>query len=517
MLPSKKNHLKKVMLFNLFLVGSIANLQAKSTFSSDDYLTLYPGVLSEKEQSLVDEYNVKNKALKSRGPIDVKALVSGNLPKNTPGIGPVVKVTREWLQYNNGKYDPENKLLNDANYARSLGYKDIMAFPTFGAHDDTFMLPYPPNSRDSLLVSDLNHNITNYLPVYPGDTLYLVANSRNVVDLTPEKGSKYRSSAIETKGSIYNQDAKKVSDVIFRVTESIKVVADQSTLPKNRSFFDIWESPNWLDRKEHTYTDADWTKIKTIWKNEKLQGETPLYWEDVAIGDYPTWTADGPIESSAMPIPPWGMGSGGSRTLKQEILANDGNVELVRGKDGIYRTVDKTIQIPVAPTEGSKQLPPMASDDDSDNSDDAAIVTTDIHGDAETRTPLVNYMGRDIAMRHIHNWMGHHGWVQNIRWSIMDPTAVKFAGKDVPRNPVAEHYIHRVPSLKGKIVNAHGLTSDLAIVKSYVYDKFIANGEHFADLVWWVETINGDIWQEGGVTIKLPSKNKLKKNQLSKR
>ena len=48
--------------------------------------------------------------------------------------------------------------------------------PCYGAHDDTFMVPYPPDARDTLLVSQLSHSVTNYRPVYPGDTLYLVAD-----------------------------------------------------------------------------------------------------------------------------------------------------------------------------------------------------------------------------------------------------------------------------------------------------------------------------------------------------
>jgi hypothetical protein len=34
----------------------------------------------------------------------------------------------------------------------------------------------------------------------------------------------------------------------------------------------------------------------------------------------------------------------------------------------------------------------------------------------------------------------------------------------------------------------------------------VLNGEHFVDLAWWVESIDGYIWEAGGATLKLPSK-----------
>jgi hypothetical protein len=107
--------------------------------------------------------------------------------------------------------------------------------------------------------------------------------------------------------------------------------------------------------------------------------------------------------------------------------------------------------------------------------------------------------------------MGDHGWLYNIRWSIMDPRAHALYGKTVPVNPEAERYLYRVPQMKDKYVTAHGLTGDVAIVKSYVYDKYVRDGEFLVELVWWVETIEGDIWEEGGATVRLPSKRLNKK------
>jgi len=159
--------------------------------SVKDFMKLYPGVYTEREKSLVEEYIFDNKTLEERGEIDTEALIKGTLPEDTPGIGPVIEVTEEMVRYNNEKYDPENLVLNDAEYAKKLGYRDILAYPTFGGHDDTFMKPYPPPARDKLLVSDLNHNFTNHRPVYPGDTLTTrcwSASGSLIVEVLTERG-----------------------------------------------------------------------------------------------------------------------------------------------------------------------------------------------------------------------------------------------------------------------------------------------------------------------------------------
>lgn len=458
-----------------------------------DFLVLYPGVYTEREKNLVEKYLTDNKALEERGEVDVQALINGTLPKDTPGIGPVIKVSEAMVRYNNVKYDPENPVLNDAAYAQKLGYQNIIAYPTFCAHDDTYIAPYPHAARDKMLVSQLNHSITSYKPVYPGDTIYLVVNVRHMADITPPEGSTYRSAAMQFEGSIYNQKGEKVNDVIFRVTENLKIYKDDAKKPENPTFLDMWEAPNWKIRPAHYYTDDDWEFIKDLWSKEKRQGAKPLYWEDVKIGDEPTWTVDGPIEASVRPIAPWGMGIGGSRTMKKEIMDPMIFRTMIRSeKDGIYRLPNKSDYIPPVPEDSATApIPP-------EHWAEAPV---------DTRDGLMNFLGRDIAIRHINNWMGDHGWVYSIRWGIMPPVLHAAFGKIVPDNPRAEHFLQQVPKMTGRHVTAHGLTGDLAIVKSYVYNKYVHDGEFFVELAWWIETIDGYVWEEGASTVKLPSKN----------
>ena len=481
-----------------------------SLSNADDFLTVYPGTYTAHEKELVEKYLADNAAIEARGPIDISKLIQGQLPASTPGLGPVVKVSRDWVEYTNAKYDWENPLRLDVSYARRAGFRDILALPVFGAHDDSFMVPYPPQARDTLLVSDLNHSVEIHEPIYPGDTLYLVADRRTIEDLTPPEGSKYRSIAIETHGSVYNQFGRKVNSVIFRVTESVKIYTDDSRPEGPPDFMRMWEAPDWMGRDEHIYTDEDWAKIKSIWSSEIRQGAEPLFWEDVNVGDRPTKTLDGPIMSSVAPVPPWGLGKGGSRTLKAELLNNDDFTGFVRNElDGIYRPSDESVMILTAPERPAEMAPltgPFA------NPPPGGINTMDIHKDAIKRSPLINYMGRDFALRHFGNWMGDRGELKRIGWSIMDPKSHWALGKGVPVNPKAERYLDRVPSFAGKYVSTHGLTKDVAIVQSEVVEKYMRNGQALVDLVWWIETINGEIWEEGIVTVELPTRSSEKAN-----
>jgi hypothetical protein len=79
-------------------------------------------------------------------------------------------------------------------------------------------------------------------------------------------------------------------------------------------------------------------------------------------------------------------------------------------------------------------------------------------------------------------------------------------GKYVVKIPRAVRYLNQVPFMKEKYVNEHGLVKDIALVKSYVADKYVRDGKFEVKLVWWIENIEGDIWEEGGAIVRLPLK-----------
>jgi len=514
------SNFKRFFLISFLVLITISWAQAaeptKATANVEsDFVTVYPDKFTDKEKALVEKFIAENKAIDDRGPIDIKALVSGTLPKNTPGVGAKLVVTREMMLYDSQKYDPENPVLNVAEYAKKLGYKDIIAYPTFAPNDDIIMPKYPAAARDKMLVADLNHNITYYKPIYPGDTLYTVINKRYFVDATPKEGSTYRNVCIYSQASIYNQNGEKVNDAIFRVMENIRFLKEGKTAIGDGGPMLAWESPAWKSRPAHMYTDEDWKKIKELWLQEKRQGATPLYWEDVKVGDYTVKTVDGPIMASVNPTEPYGMGTGGSRTLKKEIMDPAIFKTMIKDENGIYLTVNKDVYIPSVPALQSTTGAAPAAVAPAATAPAAApageFKTADIHKAAGSeRAVIFNFVGRDMAIRNINNWMGDKGWLYNIRWSIMAPSAMKAVGKTVLQSPLSERYVQRVPILAkaNRVVNAHPLSYDLAIIQAYIEKKYEKNGEYFVDLVWWNETIDGYIWEEGGATVRLPSKNK---------
>jgi acyl dehydratase len=471
------------------------------TLDTDDFEVVFPGAYTARERPSLAKYLSDNHALQERGPIDPQALGAGTLPAGTPGVQPGLPVREDMVRYNNAKYDPENPLLNDAAYARARGYRDILAMPCFGAHDDTFMAPCPAEMRDTLLVSQLNHSVTTYRPICPGDVLYMVADRRSVTDLTPTEGSVYRSLALRTEGSVYNQRGEKVNDTVWRVVESMRQFKP-GRRPEDFDPADLWESPDWIRRPGHFYTDADWELIIHIWSKEHRLGARLRHWEDVKVGDEPAWTADGPIDDTVMPTTPFGQGTGGTRTLRREIMDPASRRLLIRGEgDGVYRTPRRDDYAPPIPEHTGVVAPVPAF------AEDGVVDTRDIHRVvAGARAPLINFYGRDIAIRHLHNWMGEDAWLKNIRWGLMPASTMAAYGKPAPVNPDAVRFLDPVPYMRGRDAEEHGLTRDLALVKSYVYDKYVCDGEFLVELAWWIEAITGHIWLTGGATIELPSR-----------
>ena len=59
------------------------------------FVTVYPGVWTEREKPYAEEYFAKIKELEDRGPIDVQALISGKIEKGTQGFSNVLEVKED--------------------------------------------------------------------------------------------------------------------------------------------------------------------------------------------------------------------------------------------------------------------------------------------------------------------------------------------------------------------------------------------------------------------------------------
>jgi hypothetical protein len=150
--------------------------------------------------------------------------------------------------------------------------------------------------------------------------------------------------------------------------------------------------------------------------------------------------------------------------------------------------------------------------------------------ETETNEGIKNTDGRQLfwnVMAHrwiagmLYNWMGDQGWLQRIGRDMMDlppgaDKAVNYQASStlIPSIPQKSYpklfdkfpYLEKVPYLKGKRANWHGLAGDAAISRAYVFDKYTKNGEYFADLIWWIETLDKYLILEGFATVKLPKR-----------
>ncbi|MCI6018117.1 MAG: MaoC family dehydratase N-terminal domain-containing protein [Clostridiales bacterium] len=489
-------------------------------YQEEDFIVRYPGIYDEKEQEALDKFWKEANAINQRGAIDVEALVTGKLPEDTPGLGPFIQVTEAMIKYNHEKYEQENPVYNDKEYAKKAGYLDIPAYRTFGCHDDTFTTAFPPEARDTLCVSQASHWIENFQDVYAGDSLYLVTDKRVMEDITPAEGSVYRSVVNYNDGSVYNQKGELVNKVHFHYVESVRTFKPERR-PENfgsKGFADIWEAPDWMGKEDHYYTDEDYEYFKEIWKKEEIRGAEPRYWEDVQIGERPAVNLEGPLIESALPAP-FGHGIGGTRTMKKEILDEEIFKTMIRDHHGIYKLQNAKDYTPEIPNgarpqftidDGREAEMNEKLDETAKKENDGAttgVDTSDIHGtEGDARAAIINFYGRDLTTHHLLSWAGDDARLESISWSIMPSETHAEWGCPVPKSPYYVYYMKQVPELEGKRITTHGVTRDIAEIHSVVADKYVRNGKYIAKLIWWINDITGAIWIDGAAEISLPHK-----------
>lgn len=456
------------------------------------YVKQYPGVYTMGKDA-VDEFIRNNRAILDRGPVDVSLIKNDSIPEGYPGYVGKLTLKEDFCDYQIGKYDPDNRVYTDKEYAISLGYEGRPVYFTVGMF--YAIKPFPIPSRDLFTPCNISHKNTLIKPFYEGDTVYCFVDENSFVDITPEEGAEIRSVQLTCRGSAYNQKGEKCMTFVYNLVEHLKIVEDREEAAKIEK---PWDAPDWWRHEDHYYTDEDWEYIKGIWAKEAHRGAEPLYWEDVKIGDQPAWTLEGPVDEGTEAVPGNGLGLGGSRTLKKEILDPDTFKTMIRNpKDGIYRLKSRKDSYPNPPEWAIPQR------------EDFGLQAEDPLCEPPQRWHFVNFMGRDMAFRHFYNWFGDHAVVTDIGWSIMSPECLKNHGweADVPVNPEYRHYHREIPPIADKPVSIHGLDRDVAIIKSYVCDKYVKEGNFFVKLGWWIEALSGEIWQEGMAEIKLPSRN----------
>lgn len=467
-------------------------------YDKDLFVVQYPGIYTEKAKEALDARIAENEKLLARGPVNTEYIKNDCIPEDYPGYFGKSTITEDYARYTISRFDPDNRIYTDEEYAKSLGYKGL---PTY-FHFAMFYLvqTIPMGMKDIFTPCNISHTLTSHQPICVGDTIYGFRDRQYYRELTPEAGSIYRTIAVTTDGSAYNQRGELVATFQYNILEHLKVFKDpdyrqglEETIPPKH-----WDAPNWWKRPRHYYTDEDWDFIRDVWRKEPHRGGEPLFWEDVEVGTMLPWSLEGPVDDGGgdgCDEIPNGMGFGGTRTLKKEILDPEIFKTMVRNPyDGIWRLPRWNDSYPEPPAwinaifHNRLRMP---------NDDPTSKPANRYH--------FINTFGTDLTFRHFHNWAGNHMKIRKLSWSIMSPESLEECGMPgLPEHPNYVRYHKLIPG--GRPVTAHGLEGDIGIVKSYVREKYIEDGRGCLRLIWWIEDIEGNVWQEGEAVLELPRK-----------
>lgn len=469
-----------------------------------DWEFYLPNTYDAEDTEILKEFQAELALINNRGDVNVGDLVSDKL-EGKPGIRKGTKITSENMQTYARRYGANNPQWTDAAYAKKTKWGQI-ALP-FAVAEPGFMPAMPKNKGigDYMVVSAHNDTINYYKPVYEGDTIYRVMDKQYCTDITPSQGSYYRTFAMSGWARFFNQKGEMVAEGANILKESFRRHKDPAK--RNPSKAHAWESPDWWSRKPHIYTDKDWDEIKDIWKNEKIRGSEPLYWDDVNIGDEPPARAVGPIRAEEeidmiFDIPDW------STNTKQNMLDPKTFAKMVKNEQGIYLLPEYVKKKPASRLfTGAGQ--------------DAPVVQTPEIANRDGRGLIQNAVAAKWAAGMIMNWMGDSGWLQRIGWDIMEVPPGTSKAIDFDRDPTVipplpmklrpalfdkYPYMEKVPYMRGCRAAWHAMEGDVVVCRAYVTDKYKKENEYFVDLTFWCETIDRYIVEEGFATVKLPKK-----------
>lgn len=469
----------------------------------------FPGKYNAADAKVLKKFQ-EDLAFINNKDINIKDLISGKLDgqpgidglmhgkvEGQPGIISVKKITSEVVDDYAARYGGHNPMWTDKNYAEKTKWGAMVMPFAAGEPRYTPAMPISEGIADYFVVTAHNDALNFYRPVYEGDTIYAVIDEQHCTDITPKQGSYYRTFAMSGRARLYNQRAELVAEGANILNESFR--RHKSPAMRNPSKTHVWEAPDWWQRSAHIFTDQDWEEIIGIWKNETIRGAEPLYWDEVNIGDEPPPRAVGPVVTEEEIyvimdefVPYWNVDT------KQNMLDPEAFKKLVKNEQGLYVPPEHLKKKPLQSRPGAAQ-----------------------RENWDGRGHVQNAICAKWAAGMIYNWMGDQGWLQRISWDIMElppgPTKTVSYQENptmIPSIPMELRpalfdkypYLEKVPYMRGCRAAWHALDGDVIISRAYVVNKYRQNDEYFVDLVFWCETIDKYLVEEGIMTVKLPKR-----------
>jgi len=362
------------------------------------------------------------------------------------------------LAYNN-KWAANNPLFTDEQYAQKAGLPGVPAFPNFKTPRGQGGNRLPKDISTPWYYANDGSDVEFFAPIYPGDTFTSKTDKIFFEELTVD-GSDLRHFYMGNTASLYNQRNELVARKSGGVRNAYRHIIDGSPEP---SFSSVMEE--WIPHlpEAHYTTDEEWEYIVELWEKEQVRGSDKLYWEDVNVGDEPTWVCSGPV--SYMDIGNWHGVNTGSK------------LGMLKNKNVEYRDRFGNYLFNTAMHYGGRNVP-------------------------GARMVFYNNTAGNFMTRMLTNYIGDSGFVTRTHWHIRqlfpEMQDERFQGGV---------YLDRVPYMKGKTCTVHGSEGDTIIAKGFVTDKYRNDrGEPIIDVTCWAETLDNRIISVMGASAKLASR-----------
>ncbi len=417
---------------------------------TEKFEVFYPGVYSAQDQQLLDTLH---REIETNTHMD-------------DGEGELFYADLTMMKLYARVWDPQNPLFNDEDYGKGTVYASIQPVPCFIEPGVAFPR-LPQGLGDEFYKANDGGDIVFLRPIYPGDTLQMYVSDREIFDTTYSGGSIYRRFRMTGTGTLVNQRGEVVMRGTSYGRNAFMRYKDPADVPAGNGASKI--NMDWVQKLKpiHTYTDADWDYIRSLWAAEEIRGSEKRYWEDVQVGDEPVPTCSGPYTTMDM-VRKFGVMIAEMPSLR-DMMRDPRQLEyLYRDQYGMYYE-------PPAMHYCSQNYP-------------------------GARPVFYNFTARNEIIRMVTNYIGDDGWITKLGWRFC-----QLAEEMVDIGSGAE-YFNKVPYMKGKYVNHHGATGDCLICRGYVTEKYKTAEGALIDLVCWAETLEGDIAQLVYFTVKLPTR-----------